>query len=79
MLFVHGLSDIYLGRDICSDSINTSPLRSYGALDGSSKLGQRWGELVVRVMSARDHDFGNAFANSFYRQEVQILLPSLYL
>lgn len=62
-------------REISSSSgssINSSPLRTYGSLaDESSKLGKKWSELVVRVMSARDHDFGNFLANSFYRQEVR--------
>jgi hypothetical protein len=33
-------------------------------------LGRIWRGLVVRVMSARNHDFGNAVANSFYTQDV---------
>lgn len=36
-----------------------------------SVLGDAWKNLVVRVMSARNHDFGNSFANSFYNQEVR--------
>jgi hypothetical protein len=36
-----------------------------------SVLTARWRQLVVRVMSARNHDFGNAAANSFYTQEVR--------
>lgn len=36
----------------------------------SSRLGEIWPRLIVRVMSARNHDFGNAVANSFYNQSV---------
>jgi hypothetical protein len=39
-----------------------------------------WSRLVVRVMSGRNHDFGNALANSFYSQDVsiyRILVPNL--
>lgn len=38
-----------------------------------SLLGNIWPRLVVRVMSGRNHDFGNAVANSFYSQEMRDL------
>lgn len=38
-----------------------------------SVLGDVWSRLVVRVMSGRNHDFGNALANSFYSQEMRDL------
>lgn len=40
-------------------------------LSSGSILGDVWGRLVVRVISARCHDFGNAAANAFYTQEVR--------
>lgn len=40
---------------------------------GGATLASVWPGLVVRVMSARSHDFGNAVANSFYNQEVSRL------
>jgi len=36
-------------------------------------LSRRWKNLVVRVMSGRNHDFGNPMANSFYTQEMKDL------
>lgn len=44
-------------------------------------LVNRWPGLVVRVMSARSHDFGNAIANSFYNQDVKLrcMCPCLCL
>lgn len=38
-----------------------------------SILGDIWSNLIVRVMSARNHDFGNAVANSFYNQDMRNL------
>lgn len=38
-----------------------------------SVLGETWSHLIVRVMSGRNHDFGNAIANSFYSQEMRDL------
>ena len=32
-----------------------------------------WKTLVVRVLSARSHDFGNSVANNFYSQELRNL------
>lgn len=37
-------------------------------------LAATWRNLVVRVMSARSHDFGNAAVNSFYNREVTIAI-----
>eukprot|EP01038_Epipyxis_sp_PR26KG_P009975 gene9975-13417_t len=37
----------------------------------SSILGYQWPKLVVRVMSARNHDFGSSFINSFYTREMK--------
>lgn len=36
-------------------------------------LGDVFSGLVVRVMSGRNHDFGNAMANSFYNQDMRNL------
>ncbi|RYH32480.1 hypothetical protein EON65_00440 [archaeon] len=36
-----------------------------------SRLGEVWAKLIVRVMSGRNHDFGNAAANSFYTQAMR--------
>ncbi len=52
-------------------------LGTYQSGISASVLGRRWPQLVVRVMSARDHDFGNAMANSFYRPEVLALSMGL--
>ena len=30
-------------------------------------------QLIVRVMSARNHDFGNAAMNSFYHQNASVI------
>lgn len=52
-------------------SVSSEKSTSNILLDISSKhLGHCWTKLVVRVMSARNHDFGSAIANSFYKQEV---------
>lgn len=45
--------------------------RAAASLQGSM-LSDVWGRLVVRVMSGRNHDFGNAMANSFYTPEVKM-------
>lgn len=37
-----------------------------------------WPGLVVRVMSARCHDFGNIIANSFYNQDVRLRCLCMY-
>jgi hypothetical protein len=39
----------------------------------TASLATRWTSLVVRVMSARNHDFGFAAANAFYSQEMKNL------
>ena len=51
-----------------SSSSEQSPRNTSSS--SSSLLCAAWSRLVVRVMSARNHDFGNAVANSFYKQEV---------
>jgi hypothetical protein len=40
----------------------------------NANLSVVWKNLVVRVMSARNHDFGSSFANSFYNQDVSYLI-----
>jgi hypothetical protein len=40
----------------------------------NANLPEVWKRLVVRVMSARNHDFGSSFANSFYNQDVSFAL-----
>lgn len=50
--------------------IRTDCLAKASKHTSSSRLGEIWSKLVVRVMSARNHDFGNAVANSFYSQSV---------
>lgn len=42
-----------------------------GGTEGVSVLGNVWSQLIVRVMSGRNHDFGNVMANSFYNQEMR--------
>lgn len=37
----------------------------------TGKLPDIWKQLVVRVMSGRSHDYGNALANSFYTDEMK--------
>jgi hypothetical protein len=39
----------------------------------TASLTSKWTSLVVRVMSARNHDFGFALANAFYSQEMKNL------
>jgi hypothetical protein len=65
--------------DTDTDSPNRTPVAGYGSFQdnplqqlgmGSIRLAERWRQLVVGVMSARDHDFGSALANAFYRPEV---------
>lgn len=59
-----------------------SPFSQSGGLKSESpqpvvkvfSLAATWRNLVVRVMSARSHDFGNAVVNSFYTQEVKIAI-----
>jgi hypothetical protein len=61
-----------------SSTTSADPLLKYdtlesmnkGAYGSRSSLGELWNRLIVRVMSGRNHDFGNAMANSFYNQEV---------
>lgn len=43
------------------------------AQSGGGILAAKWTSLSVRVMSARNHDFGSALANAFYSQEMKDL------
>jgi hypothetical protein len=59
------------GTAAAVDAVSAPPSQSLlDRGDAPGVLGRIWRGLVVRVMSARNHDFGNAVANSFYTQEV---------
>ncbi len=64
-----------VGAVIKQLKVGTTPATAADPLVPGSDLISRWGSLVVRVMSARNHDFGNAAANSFYSQEVGVPPP----
>ena len=52
------------GTDTAVQKMEHSPLVSLSEIFRS--------QLIVRVMSARNHDFGNAMMNSFYHQNVSV-------
>lgn len=51
------------------NTFQDNPLQAV-PIKSSTRLAERWRELFVGVMSARNHDFGSALANAFYRPEV---------
>ncbi len=70
---IHTIKDAY--EQLTANA--QTPLQPMTNFIQHSVLGDAWKRLVVRVMSARNHDFGNALANSFYNQDVCYLSLSV--
>lgn len=60
-------------RTSAATEVSTHEINGVNCGKNGSTLADIWSGLVVRVMSARSHDFGNALANSFYNQEVGVV------
>ena len=80
VIIENGTSSLYLVKHSSirnSDHVNNNNVTTHNITSSSSlsliPLPSVFQKLVVRVMSARNHDFGNYFANSFYNQDVSII------